>query len=362
MYPGRMSSARNVNDRRIFGFLREIRAACQYWQGLIGETLARAASVAPAGRVAFVHKALSDREFKRVEHEIEPHLHGIRDIFRTDAEEFEWCSDFVVRIELTWAHVEELWSTLSSGTFDEMESTLQEIERKLDEIVYCCASLSFSPRLNTMMSNLRTGQALDIEFQFGDEFPKNPELRKRLVLELAQESAVLDCGVVDADKGVVYKAAAARREQVASAWHLVGWLLAGFAMPVVLAGGGRVLASWPLKWGDLERLLVDYALILVGSGAHLAIAALKSDKATARPSFLPLTDWVLWLHVRESQVRKGILYVWMGYILLAFGVPNLDWSAAFFAGYSIDSVTELFLGRFQSLAKAKTAALGEGSK
>jgi hypothetical protein len=112
----------------------------------------------------------------------------------------------------------------------------------------------------------------------------------------------------------------------------------------------------------LERLLVDYVLILVGSGAHLAIEALKTDKARTRPSFLPLTDWVLWLHTRESQVRKGILYVWVGYILLAFGVPKLDWSAAFFAGYSIDSVTELFLGRFQSLAKARTDLLTERSK
>jgi len=39
-----------------------------------------------------------------------------------------------------------------------------------------------------------------------------------------------------------------------------------------------VLDGWPLKFTDLERLLVNYVLILIGSGAHLAIDALKAAK------------------------------------------------------------------------------------
>ena len=71
---------------------------------------------------------------------------------------------------------------------------------------------------------------------------------------------------------------------------------------------------------------------------------------------------MLWLHVHESQTRNAIFYVWLGYILLAFGAPKLDWSSAFFAGYSIDSVTELFLERFQSVVKTKTQALASTAK
>jgi hypothetical protein len=67
-------------------------------------------------------------------------------------------------------------------------------------------------------------------------------------MELAQESAVVKCGVVDVDKGVVYKVAASRKAQVWSAWRLLAWLILGFVIPVALTWGGRVLKldGWPL--------------------------------------------------------------------------------------------------------------------
>lgn len=86
-------------------------------------------------------------------------------------------------------------------------------------------------------------------------------------------------------------------------------------------------------------------------------APLKAAQAQTRPSFQALNDWVLWVHVQESQVRNGIFEVFLGFILLAFGVPKLDWSSAFFAGYSIDSVTELFLERFQAVVKTRAQQL-----
>src|SRR6266852_3387541 len=50
-----------------------------------------------------------------------------------------------------------------------------------------CATLSLSPRVNDILMNLRVGQPLDFEFEFGQEMPQNADLRKRLFLELAQE-------------------------------------------------------------------------------------------------------------------------------------------------------------------------------
>jgi hypothetical protein len=49
--------------------------------------------------------------------------------------------------------------------------------------------------------------------------------------------------------------------------------------------------------------------------------------------------------------------VWLGYLLMAFLVPKLDPATAFFAGYSIDSVTELFLERFEAVVKTKVEVL-----
>jgi len=337
----------------MFGLLREIRAACQYLQDRIAETLAGASVMASEARAAYVLTTLNAAIMGRVDQRITTQLSAIQSVFDVDATEIEWCADNVALIELKWSEIKSLWLA-GNGTPENPEQRFNQLNRVLDQIVYQCASLSFSPRVNDILCNLRVGQPLDVEFEFGSEFPRDPDLRRRLVQELAQESAVIECGVVDPDQGVIYRVAATRREQVWSAFHLLFWLLFGITIPVILALGGRVLAGWPLKFADLERLLADYVLILVGSGAHLGVEALKTAKAKTRPSFQAINDWVLWLHVHESQTRNAIFCVWLGYILLAFGVPKLDWSSAFFAGYSIDSVTELFLERFQSVVRTKT--------
>jgi hypothetical protein len=350
------ASQRTDNDRRMFGYLREIRAACQYLQDFLDDTLKRASAMDAESRSVYLAKELAVAVRMRVDQKIEPQLNAIRALFEIDVTEFEWCADNITRIELTWAHVKDIWPA-GGEEFVQLNRILEQIGSELDAIVYECVTLTFSPAVNDLMGNLRIGQPLDIEFEFGKNLPKDTELRKRLLQELAQEPVVLECGVVDADQGVIYKVAASRAGQLRSAWRIAGVLLLGFAIPVLLAGGGHVLTGWPLSFADLERLLVDYVLIFIGAGAHLAVAALQAAKNNTRPNFQALNDWVLWLHIREGQIIKGIFYIWAGYILLVVGVPKLDWDSAFFAGYSIDSITELFLERLQTVVKTKTDAL-----
>jgi hypothetical protein len=197
---------------------------------------------------------------------------------------------------------------------------------------------------------------------FKDEFPQAPERRKRLIDNLAQQANVIEGGVVDADKGKIYRVAPTRRGQLMSVWRLSLFILLGFLLPLALAFGRKLLpvdetvsGNWPS--GSLQTLLDNYVLILLGSGAHFAVAALKASKIQTGLDFQALNDWVLWVHVREVQIFKGIAYIWTGYILLSFGIHKLDWYSAFFAGYSIDSVTELFLGRFEATVAEKTKLL-----
>jgi len=319
---------------------------------MIVDALEQTSTLVGDSRATFLSKTFGVTLRDRIDQKVALQLTAIRKLFDVDVGEFEWCADSVATIELSWSQVKDLWPSENSA-LEESEQRLKEIDKILDQIVYYCASLSFSPRVNDVLCNLRIGQPLDVEFEFGNEFPKDADLRKRLLSELAQESAVVELGVVDVDQGVIYRSAKTRHEQLFSSWRLFGWLVLGFAIPVSLAFGDLVLQGWPLHYRDLERLLVDYVLILIGSGGHLAVEALKSAKAKTRPSFQAINDWVLWLNVREAQIRNGIFYVWLGYILLVFGVPDLQWSAAFFAGYSIDSVTELFLERFQTVVKTK---------
>jgi hypothetical protein len=348
------TSERSDNDRRMFGLLREMRAACQYLQSGISDTLANTPADADAAKRDETLAVAVAPLLERTDAFVAPCLLKIRQVFDAAPDQYEWAADAVTTIALRWSEGKAAASEPGVGAAKRLDHVLDA----LDRIIYQCESLSLSPSVNDVLRNLIVGQALDIEFEFGDEFPKDAALRKRLIQELAQESGALDSGIVDTEKGVIYKVAATRSQQVRSIWRLLGWLALGFVISPGLAYGGQLLKSgWPVGPGDLVRLLVDYVLILVGSGAHFAISALKNAKSDSKPNFQPIDDWVLWLHVHEAAVRKGILSIWLGYTLLAFGLPKLDWSSAFFAGYSIDSITDLFLSRFEDLATTKTAAL-----
>jgi hypothetical protein len=337
----------------MFGHLREIRAAAQCLQDSIGEARKRAAELDTGLRVASIAKVLSVALQERLEDVVTPQLKAIRQLFVADVGEYDWCSDNVATISLTWARIRELWPT-AAMQLDEVEQKLREMDPKLDQLVYQCASLTLSPRVNDVLCNLRIGQCLDFDFEFEAELPKDLELRKRLLLELAQEGGVLTAGVVDAEERMIYKVAASRKQQIWSAVRLALWLLLGAAViPATLA------ALKGPDWNLLPILLQDYALLFVGSGAHLAVAAIKAAKAQTRPSFQAINDWVLWLHVRETKVFWGFAYVWLGYVLLTMSanIQKVNWETAFFAGYSIDSVVELLLGRFETAVKSKVQTL-----
>ena len=192
----------------------------------------------------------------------------------------------------------------------------------------------------------------------------NLELRKRLLEELAQEGGVLATGVVDVDQRVIYKVAKTRAEQTRSTWKLAAIvLLSGLLVPLALSRIGTLISQWPHTPADLRRLYLTYVLVFIGSGAHVAIDALKVARTQTRPSFQAITDWILWIHVRYTRIVFSLMWVLLGYVLLSILMPKLELVSAFFAGYSIDSVTALFISRFEATVTVKTQELtGDTSK
>ena len=106
-------------------------------------------------------------------------------------------------------------------------------------------------------------------------------------------------------------------------------------------------------------LVRQYILVFVGAGAHLAVNAIKAAKAQKHPGFQAVNDWILWLHVREIKVLWGFAYVWLGFVLLTMtvGPDDLKMYTSFFAGYSIDSLVEVFLGRFEAVVQTNVKTL-----
>ncbi len=344
-------AARKPEDRHIFGSLRATRAAAQYLEDLLAKPPSCNHPAVPG-----TDPLAASADLDEVDNIIGSNLAEIQQLLHRSDTELDWCSDSVATITLLWHRILRLCRHVSADPV-ERAANLAEVATGLDQIVYQCASLTLTPRVNDVMANLRVGQPLGLEFQFGDELPRSPQLRKRVLDELAQQAAAIEGGLVDIDHGIVYRAARSRAAQAFSSVQLAVVLLLGALIPVVLAHAGRFVQHWRFSPTELQRLLADYVFILLGSGAHIAISLLKAVKNETRPNFKTIDDWLLWLHVREAQVLQGFASVWIGYLLLVFTIPDLEWSTAFFAGYSIDSVTELFLERFETLAQTRQKSL-----
>lgn len=336
---------RSDNDRAIFAGLRAIHASAHKWQIELNAIL-DAPPGTPEGKQSMIGEQLKRKP--QIEAVVSQNLTSIRNIFDQDVKEREWGAAILVELDLGWKDIENHWS-LDPAKSESALDVIRSVRDKLDEIIFTCLSNTLTPDINDRLPNLEIGQPLDVEFVYGDDFPRNPNLRKRLVLGVAQEQAVIPSGIFDADSGLIYRIAPTPKERRKSVWHTAGLIVVGSLLAVAAAFAGLWLPSWPIQPSQWSKLLSNYVFLFIGAGGHLLIDALKQKRAQTKPSFAAMDDWLLWVHVREKPVLYSILWADLGFILLTAMIPDLDWRGAFAAGYSIDSITDLFLSRFENL-------------
>jgi hypothetical protein len=337
-------NGRTDNDRRLFANLREINAAAHKWQTELTAILDAPPATAD-GQQSTINAQLKRKP--QIDAFVRASLSSIRGVFEQDLKEHEWGAAVLVELDLAWQDIDNQWP-LDPQKPDRGMAIIGLIRDKLDGIICTCLANTLTPDINDRLRNLDVGQPLDLQFVYGDEFPRDPKLRKRLILEVAQERGVIENGYCDADAGLIYRIAATKKQRRECIWQVSGLLLLG----VLLAGGacllGLVLPAWPIRPYRFATL-TNYVFLFLGAGLHLLIDALKQNRAQTKPSFAAMDNWLLWLHVHEKPVIYGILWADLGFLLLTFMVPSMDWKLAFTAGYSIDSVTDLFLTRFEAI-------------
>lgn len=340
---------RSDNDRAIFASLKAIHAAAHTWQAEL-TTILDAPPTTLEGRQSIVREQVKRKP--QIDDVVIAGLTSIRHIFDLDVKEHEWGSADLVQLDLAWKDIENDWSLDAEKTEAVLE-VIRSARDKLDDVIYICLANTMSPDINDRLPNLEIGQSLDLASFYGEDFPRNPKLCKSLILGLAQEQAVIQSGVIDVDSGVIYRIATTAKERSESMWRILGLFLVGLVLAPSLALAGSLLPSWPIPTSHWSNLLANYVFLFLGTLSHTLVGALKQKRTQTKPRFAAMDDWRLWLHVHEKQVTYATLWADVGFLLLTFMVRDLDWRAAFLAGYSIDSVTDLFLSRFESVvAKA----------
>ena len=252
------------------------------------------------------------------------------------------------RITMAWPHgrVEPEALARAVAALDEL----------LDESVYHIALVTTPQRLNQHLRHLPIGQALDFTAAFGDELP-NPEQRRRVLEYLHTHPKGLE-GLVDVERGKIYKKATSKWVRIATLLVPPAVLLAGVGLAWVVTSlddWDLVGSDWPDGLNSFGPVLSAYLFVTAGALAHVAVSFLKrSRESGGEPLVVAGLFW--WLHVRWASVSLSVLWLWIAVIGLAIA-DQLSWLTAFLAGYGIDSVADLFLQRFEARAAAGVESL-----
>jgi hypothetical protein len=207
--------------------------------------------------------------------------------------------------------------------------------------------LTLPDTVNDRLSGMRIGQPFNFFTEFADEFPAR--VYQVEALEYLSKHPGLIMGVVDVDHGLIYRASP-------HSWRrLCSFVIINFS---AVLGALLVLLFYYLHAFSganmtLENLLRGYVAVMIGGIAHIVVDALKQYRTREDHSFIALEDWMMWVHIKEVSIIIGVVFLWVGFLIFVYSGQVADWQAAFFVGYSIDSVIDLFLMRFASTASSR---------
>jgi hypothetical protein len=341
------------------GALRDLRADTQDLQEAVAAVRKKSELEDAASRAEEIKTALENAQgvFQRNRQRINDLLGSVRQIFQQHPYIYDWCSDEVAHIENCWAKLGDRWPE-ADQTEDQILQNIDATHAVLQKMIYLCGRLTIPARANLHLETLRIGQVLDFHKSFQDELDVEED-RTRMLGFMADHPFIVS-GVVDAANGVIYKASPSWRRRSLSTVMLLAVLALGFGLVYIMTHMGTWLGIEDWKPANrFPELVAAYVFLILGAGAHLLVDALKQSRENKEAALLAVHDWLLWLHVKESALLMGVLYIWVGLIGLAFTVDTVQWAMAFFVGYSIDSFVDLFLQRFSQAVSARTEALRE---
>jgi hypothetical protein len=345
---------------RLRGLVRDIRVEVQNIGRSLATVEAALALTDPKLQASELKAALAETDgvVGSNRHEVDVRLAEIDEILRTCPRLHDHVGDELATIDNLWRRVDGLLAA-PGGTPIEARATLDAVRPLMADVEWHVALVTLPQRLNQHLSTLRVGGQLSFDDAFGDELA-DPAQRRRLLDYLRAHPGAVH-GAIDAERGVIYRVARSARRRLASYLGLAALLAVGGGLFAAFVSGGWppfVAADWLLTGNRFDDLVGAYAVLALGAVSHIVVEALKQQQTRGTGAFLALGDWLTWIHVREVSIGVGIVSLWVALIALAVAYPTgIDRLAAFFAGYSLDSVIGVVISRVDTLAAARADEL-----
>jgi hypothetical protein len=274
---------------------------------------------------------------------------------------------------------------------------IKDLDRCLCRIIYTVNKVVMIERINEELDQMHPGTP----FRFSEFFTEEacPDDDEAAMLRFVEKYPKKLHGIVDPEQKVIYAVSTDQRRR----WLSYGLLAAVatfvvFVLPILLQllllgqSQGSLQLTVPTvdiasfsasaavngssiqypgtesRVGDpLSRLLVLASLAVVAGGiAHVLVGWLKQVRGLTTGSntrTAPIFEnWALRAHVNERPYTVAILTLGIGFLGLVMVFRTVDLVTAFFVGYSIDSLVELFLQRFVEAAGPRTEDLKKAVK
>ena len=346
-------------ESQFFGLVRDIRVHCQDLLYSLGNIEGKQELHDPIAREKETLTAILEYNevVLRDSVRIELLLSKVHKLLEHYSNLYDGWGDVISQVEVHWNRV--LAITLSSGIVtDENLRRVKVITELSRQIVFQCAFLTIPSRVNEHLILLRPGQSLDFHENFRDELPEVNDRTE--VLKFLSSHPIAISGIVDIERGVILCIARNRWRRRLSSLLIAFAMLVGAGLLTTACWVGRSLnsPSWPFKPEHCDGIMIAYLFVLLGGAGHIVIAALKQERAATAKTLQALEDWLLWIHVKERAILVGIFYLWIalfGYAWIKQGA--VDWATAFFIGYSIDSIVDLVLQRFDKAISTGTESI-----
>lgn len=205
-----------------------------------------------------------------------------------------------------------------------------------------------------MQEEFGVGAPFDFHEKFKDELEDAAD-RKQVLYQLAELEPDRIGGIVDMGNGMIYRIGD-RNRRLWSYGMIVGMALLGLIAICILSilGPSKILQLPGFTAQDghtLGQLAWAYLLTAVGVIAHIIKKAAELStvqlKETETSPQVILDRLLFWIHVREYRFLVSVLTAIGIFILLAIS-GQLDGMKALLAGYTVDSLSDLFLQRFNT--------------
>lgn len=344
-HPARPDSPAAPIDARLYSLLRDARQEAVR----IRAAVAGAGSGTP-GSADRLSTPVPTAMLASVTTRIEQRLADARQALDRDDRLADRWSDAVQRISDLWDDARDTLGTVQNG-----QPSTEALLSRLDAMIVAIGVITIPPRAIDSLRALKVGGVMDFHKEFSDEIPT--EAARTRILSWINDHPLTVPGVVDVQTGTIVKASPLWWRRALS-WVGICLIMAAALLAATTSRhwiDALAVGKVPQRVADHSYLLA-IAFAYAGAVLHVLVSAMKQyrDAAARNGGFTALGNFTLWVHIHEGYLMLYALAIPVAGYTLILATGRINLVTLFFLGYSIDSILDVLLTRFDMAAKKRT--------